>query len=48
MRQASFFYASPAKAGAQSRAATWLSATLDHDNLPDWAPAFAGEAEVGK
>jgi hypothetical protein len=48
MRNAASRTASPAKAGVQSRAATWVSATLDHDNLPDWAPAFAGEAAEAK
>jgi hypothetical protein len=39
------FSPSPAKAGVQPRAAIWLNATQDQDNLPDWTPAFAGEAE---
>ncbi len=33
----------PAKAGAKVRPADWLGATRDNHNLPDWAPAFAGE-----
>ena len=48
MRQSVSIITSPAKAGVQSRAAAWLSATLDHENLPDWAPAFAGEGEEVK
>jgi hypothetical protein len=37
---------SPAKAGAQSRAADWLSAARGNDNLPDRAPARVGEGEL--
>jgi len=48
MRNPASRTASPAKAEVQSRAATWVSAALDHHNLPDWAPAFAGEAEEVK
>ena len=44
MQRTASYNASPAKAGVQLRAAIWLSATYNHDNLPDWAPAFAGEA----
>jgi hypothetical protein len=37
---------SPAKAGAQLRSADWLSAARGNDNLPDRAPARAGEGEL--
>ena len=46
MTFASSLLSSPAKAGAQSRAAEWLGAARGNDNLPDWAPACAGEGEL--
>ncbi len=46
MTFASSLLSSPAQAGAQSRAAVRLSAARGNDNLPDWAPACAGEGEL--
>ncbi len=37
-------FASPAKAGGQSRDAGHLASSLENKNLRIWAPAFAGEA----
>jgi hypothetical protein len=45
MTFASSLLSSPA-AGAQSRVAVWLNAARGNDNLPDWAPACAGEGEL--
>ena len=46
MTFASSLLSSPAKAGAQSRAAEWLGAARGNDTLPAWAPACAGEGEL--
>ena len=46
MTFASSLSSSPAEAGAQVRAADWLSAARGNDNIPDWAPACAGEGEL--